>query len=120
MGEVAFDRDEPFSASGWRAAAVLCRTPHGNLHAGVLHRAAAGTTAVLHLGWQDALDLDGPWAPLGATPEVAPEKLMAAAGHCRRIWRVFQASKKFPYALASAVAASTARGASFLARTPKG
>lgn len=100
MGQAAFDKDEPFSASGARAAAVLCRTPQGNLHAGVLHRAAGGATAVLHLGWQDALDMDWPWPRLWATPEVAPEKLMAAAGHCRRIWRVFQAQHKFPYALA--------------------
>ena len=100
MGEAAFDHDSPFSASGARAAAVLCRTEEGTLHAGVLHRGTGGVAAVLHLGWEDRLYIDWRWHRLWATPEVQPEKLMAAAGHCRRIWRTFNANGVFPYALA--------------------
>jgi hypothetical protein len=55
---------------------------------------------VLHLGWEDQLSIEWQWCRLWAAPEVEPEKLMAAAGHCRRIWRTFKSSRKLPYALA--------------------
>lgn len=84
MGEAAFDHEVPFLGQTLRAAAVLCRTEHGNLHAGVLYR-DGDAAAVLHLGWQDYLSRHWEWARLWATPDVEPERLLSIAGLCRRI-----------------------------------
>jgi hypothetical protein len=100
MGESQFDSDVPFMDSGHMAAAVVCRTDHGNLHAGLLHRRAGQHPGVLHLGWQDHLSEEWSWAKLWAVPETEPEKLRVAAGVCRRIMRVYKKRRAFPYALA--------------------
>jgi len=77
---------------------VLCRTPHGNLHAGLLFK-INGITKVLHLGWEDVLldelDLAGLWI----APKVQPELLFAAARMCRSVWRRYLSDRKLPYAL---------------------
>lgn len=99
MGLAVFDDEKPFAESGNSAAAVLCRTEHGNLHAGILYR--KGTQVqVLHLGWFDYLDDQWKWQKLWATPEAEPEKLSVVRGHCRRIWKRYRDTRKFPYALA--------------------
>ncbi|MDX9721521.1 MAG: hypothetical protein RBU37_12300 [Myxococcota bacterium] len=51
MGEAFFEQERAFSTQSHRVAALLCRTPSGNLHAGLLYRDKAGS-AVLHLAWQ--------------------------------------------------------------------
>lgn len=98
MGGVSSDDETPFSSQPLRAAAVICRTPYGNLHAGVLHR--EGTRdAVLHLGWQDTLYDDWHYQRLWAAPDAEPERLRSVAGYCRRIWSRFLVAKSFPYGL---------------------
>lgn len=100
MGEAAFDDDLPFVGQSLRAAAVICRTEQGNLHAGLLYRASNGTAAVLHLGWQDRLYTDWAWPRLWAAPDVEPERLRSVAGMCRLIWKRYQETRRFPYAIA--------------------
>jgi hypothetical protein len=94
-----FPHDGSFSARGGPlAAVVLCRTPHGNLHAGLLFK-VHGEPHVLHLGWEDQLrnhwDLGGLWT----APEVQPEHLFVLARMCRMVWRRFESERKLPYAL---------------------
>lgn len=98
MGEAAFDDEIAFLDQSLRAAAVLCRTEHGNLHAGVMYR-NGDEAAVLHLGWQDYLSQDWTWTRLWAAPDVEPERLVSVAGLCRRIWRTYEQNRTFPYAI---------------------
>ena len=90
-------QDTPFQTTNI-VAAVVCRTEEGNLHAGLLFR-NGDSVAELHLGWEDYLSDRWRWAGVWASPEAPTEKLVAAAGMCRLIWRRFQRDKKFPYAL---------------------
>ncbi|MEQ1571873.1 MAG: hypothetical protein ABMA64_39970 [Myxococcota bacterium] len=99
MPEAVVDGELAFDPYVQRCAVVLCRTEHGNFHVGLLHRAAPGRAAVLHLGWLDYLSMTWPWLRLWVCPETEPEKLMTAAGYCRRIWTKFQEKGVFPYAL---------------------
>lgn len=99
MGDAVFEEETPFLAQPMRAAAVLCRTEYGNLHAGLLYRTHDQKAAVLHLGWQDQLCNDWGWQKLWAAPEVEPERLTSIAGLCRRIWERFERDRTFPYAL---------------------
>lgn len=93
------DGEQAFDPNLQRCAVVLCRTERGNFHLGLLHRGWEGRAAVLHLGWLDYLSTTWPWVRLWVCPEAEPEKLMSAAGHCRRIWSRFQVDRKLPYAL---------------------
>jgi hypothetical protein len=79
-------------------AVVLCRTPHSNLHIGLLYK-GAGTGHALHLGWEDYLSDRWDWGGVLASPRVEPELLFAAARMCRRIWRIFSIEQRFPYGL---------------------
>ena len=99
MQEAALDGERAFDPNLHRCAIVLCRTEHGNLHLGLLHRAETGNAAVIHLGWFNFVSMTWPWLRLWACPETEPEKLMLAAGHCRRVWAKFQEDGTFPYAL---------------------
>ena len=99
MGEAAFESEIPFLSQPRPVAAVLCRTEHGNLHAGLLHRAKDGSAQVLHLGWQDYLYYEWAWPRLWAAPEVEPERLRSVGGLCRRIWKTYQETKRFPYGI---------------------
>ena len=99
MGKAAFEEEIPFLSQPVPVAAVLCRTEHGNLHAGLLHRSKDGTARVLHLGWQDRLSCDWPWPRLWAAPEVEPECLRAVAALCRLIWKNYETDRLFPYAI---------------------
>lgn len=109
MGEAVFDKEVPFLDQPLRAAAVLCRTQHGNLHAGVLYR-DGNRASVLHLGWKDHLDRQWPWSRLWAAPDIEPERLLSIAGLCRRIWRSYQRSRQFPYGIRFAGSSFDARG----------
>lgn len=120
MPEAVFDEEQAFDTNARRCALVLCRTEHGNLHLGLLHRAQSGQAAVLHLGWLDYLDIRWPWPRLWVCPDAEPEKLMSAAGHCRRIWTRFQQDKTFPYALGDFASSFDARGGLVLAPGSKG
>jgi hypothetical protein len=100
LGLATFDDESRFLDSGHRAAAVLCRTEHGSLHAGVLHLDRKDEVQVLHLGWFDRLSTEWKWRRLWATPEAEPEHLRLVSGHCRRIWKRYRESGTFPYALA--------------------
>lgn len=98
MGEPVFDSDVEFLSQPFMAGAVLCRTEQGNLHVGLIYR-DKDQVAILHLGWQDTLLREWQWPRLWATPNVEPERLFSVAALCRRIWRNFNQSRKFPYAL---------------------
>lgn len=99
MLEALLPHDGSFPTRGGPAVAVvLCRVPQGNLHVGLLYE-SAGKCRALHLGWEDFLSDRWTWGGMLASPRVEPELLFAAAGMCRRIWRVFLRDKKFPYGL---------------------
>ena len=99
MGVAEFETDVPFDPGKVPIAAVLARTPHGNLHAGLLYRGAEGGRHALHLGWQDNLQETWPLAVLWVTPDDEPELLNLAASYCRLVWATFVETRKFPYAL---------------------
>lgn len=105
MGEAAFEEEAPFLDQPLKAAAVMCRTEHGGLHTGVLYRESESESAVLHLAWEDRLEIkweghNGPWDRLWAAPRVEPERLMAIAGRCRQIRkRVQKRGGKMRYAM---------------------
>ena len=80
------------------AGAIVGRTEHGNLHAGMLYRHGRDIR-FLHLGWQDALGDEWGWGGLWASPPAPVEKLVAAAAMCRLVWRRFVDEREFPYAL---------------------
>ena len=120
MPEALTDGEHAFDPSVHLCAVVLCRTEHHNLHVGLLHRSIDGRAAVLHLGWLNYLDISWPWLRLWVCPDAEPEKLRAAAGHCRRIWSRFQKDPTFPYALGDFASSFDARGALVLAPGSKG
>lgn len=125
MGEAAFEEDAPFLEQPLRAAAVVCRTEHGNLHTGVLHRNVDGEAEVLHLAWKDNLVLGwegnaGPWRRLWAAPCVEPERLMSIAGKCRLIRKKFREKQKFPSAIRFAQSTFTPGGHLVLGEGSKG
>jgi len=95
MCEAGFEEVKPFVAG---AGAVLCRTEHGNLHAGVVYLHGSAVS-VLHLGWEDSLSRAWKWPRFWAAPDVEPERLSVVAGLCRLIWARFQKTKRFPYGL---------------------
>ena len=119
MGEAAFDDEVAFLDQPLRAAAVLCRTEHGNLHAGVLYR-DGDKAAVLHLGWQDYLSRDWEWTRMWAAPDVEPERLVSVAGLCRRIWRTYERSRTSPYAIRFAGTSFSADGQLVLGEGARG
>jgi hypothetical protein len=111
LGDAAFEDESPFLEQPLGAAAVICRTSRGNLHAGVLHRDDKGQAAILHLAWKDTLsviwaekrqDPAAPpleWERLWAAPSsVEPERLRSVGGRCRLILKQFKSTKKMPYA----------------------
>jgi len=79
------------------AAAIVARTPRGNLHAGVLFRAAGDGAEALHLGWEDRLHSGWEWTGLWAVPDAEPEKLRSVAAVCRRVRTRFERDPRFPY-----------------------
>jgi len=90
-----------FQCSSASAAAVICRTEHGNLHLGIYFKEPGGSASILHLGWEDTLKMnDWNWDRLWASPNTLPEFLDSAAGYCRLVWSEFKKSRSFPYALA--------------------
>lgn len=98
MGVPAFDNEQPFGRASHAAAAVICRTEKGNLHAGLLYR-EDNTTNVIHLGWEDQLSKKWEWPKLWVVPDLEPERLESIGGLCRRIWKCFEETKRFPYGL---------------------
>jgi len=106
MGVAQFEEEAPFDHRVVPLAAVLTRTPHGNLHAGLLYRGENGERCALHLGWQDKLYDRWDFQVLWAAPDAEPELLALAAGHCRLVWAEYQKTRSFPYAFED-------RGASF-------
>jgi hypothetical protein len=88
------------SLSGFRgdAAAILARTPHGNLHAGLVYLRSGGVR-FLHLAWEDTLANDWSLGGVWACPMVERERLEAVAGMCRLVWKGYEKSRKLPYAL---------------------
>jgi len=80
------------------AAAVVCRTEGGNLHAGLLYRDGEGVGA-LHLGWKDSMHNSWGWQGVWASPPAPSEKLVSAAGMCRLVWRRYRRDPRFPYSL---------------------
>lgn len=106
MGVAQFEEEVPFDHRAVPLAAVLTRTRHGNLHAGLLYRGVDGDRCALHLGWQDMLSNDWEWEVLWAAPDTEPELLALAAGHCRLVWDEYEKARTFPYAFED-------RGASF-------
>jgi hypothetical protein len=97
LGEATFERERSFIAEGLGAAAVICRTPEGNLHLGVLHRTPERQAQIVHLGWQDRMSVDWPWERLWVSPEVDPETLFTAGAICRQVLDRFQQHRRFPY-----------------------
>lgn len=80
------------------AAAILARTPHGNLHAGLVYL-RGGAIQFLHLAWQDTLNDHWPLGGVWACPMVEPERLESVAAMCRLVWKEYERSRRFPYAL---------------------
>jgi hypothetical protein len=99
VGVATLDDVTSFASQSHRAAAVMCRTQYGNLHAGIVHRTGDGEVEFLHLGWQDTLSKEWTWCTLWAAPDVESERLVSVAGMCRLVWARFLASQTFPYAL---------------------
>jgi len=89
---------QPFSGTPGAAAAILARTPRGNLHAGLVF-VRSGRVEFLHLAWEDRLATDWPWNGVWACPAVEPERLRSVAAMCRRVRKKFDRDRKFPYAL---------------------
>lgn len=83
-----------------QAAAILCRTPHGNMHAGLLHRKPGQPLEFLHLGWEDSLSQGWSWPYVWACPGLEPERLKSVAAYCRLVWKEFERKKRFPYGIA--------------------
>lgn len=98
LGEASLDSERAFLDQSLEAAAVVCRTEYGNLHAGILYRTDQGAN-VLNLGFQDRLYVDWGWPRLWSAPDCEPELLFHAAATCRRIWELFVKEKKFPYGI---------------------
>ncbi len=120
MPQAVIDGEQAFDPNVQRCAVVLCRTEHGNLHVGVLHRVEPGRAAVLHLGWFDYVSMQWPWLRLWVCPDTEPELLMLAAGHCRSVWSKFQRDGTFPYALGDFASKFDAAGGLVLAPGSKG
>lgn len=97
MGAAQFDEDVRFIDQPLRAAAVICRTPLGNLHAGVLHHDGQSSVFSLSLGWEDKLLDVWQWQMLWAAPDVDPAMLFSVAAMCRLIKKEFDQSRRFPY-----------------------
>jgi len=87
-----------FAESDKPAATCVCRTDHGNLHAGIAYRSADGHH-ILHLAFHNDLRLDDAWPGGGAwaAPSVPAPRLRALAGRCRQVWRRFQETKSLPF-----------------------
>lgn len=99
MGEAKFDTELAFDQQTHEAAAVVCRTTEGNLHAGVYFRTEAGVS-ILHLGSPDRLyENHWTWPRLWAVPESEPELLFHVAATCRLVIKRFKNSKKMPYGI---------------------
>ena len=120
MPRAVVDGELPFDPDVQRCAVVLCRTEHGNLHVGLLHRVERGRSAVLHLGWLDYVSMTWPWLRLWVCPETEPEKLLLAAAHCRSAWARFQTDGTFPYALGDFESTFSETGGLVLANGSKG
>jgi hypothetical protein len=101
MARAVFADESPLPTDQLAAAAVLCRTEHGNLHMGIMYRGRGQKPEFLHLAWDDALsrDWESDWRYLWASPEVEPERLRAMGGLCRQVWRRYQEDRRFAYAL---------------------
>ena len=100
MAGVYFDEEVPFRDQPALAAAVICRTEEGNLHAGILHRSdGTSTVEVLHLGWQDCMRRDWQWRRLWAAPDEEPEVLRSVSGICRLVWKTYAETRQFAYGL---------------------
>lgn len=109
MGLAVFEEEVSFLSQQAGAAAVICRTSHGNFHIGVLHRDKDGGAAILHLAWKDKLSWDWGepptssshalvWRRLWAVPEVEPERLTSVGGYCRLIWKRYKKNQNvMPY-----------------------
>ncbi len=99
MGKPIKGAPDTFARGGCEAAAVVCKTRHGNLHAGVLFLDKDEQPRALHLGWQDQLQNQWPCAGLWAGPEAETENLELVAAYCEVVWQTYQADGTFPYAL---------------------
>jgi hypothetical protein len=100
LGELSLGGFESFKDSGALAAATICRTEHGNLHAGIVHR-KKDVVEFLHLGWEDQLRTDWNWHVAWASPNVLPERLRSVSARCRAIWNRFQTTRSLPYGIPS-------------------
>lgn len=107
MGAAQFESQSSFEKSESYAAAMLCRTRHGTLHAGLLYKRKY-EVKVLHLGWSDNLrdrwaedeNRDTPeWVRFWAAPQIHPSRLFAVSAHCTRIWKKFQQTRLMSYSL---------------------
>lgn len=88
-----------FESAGHNVAAILSRTEHGNLHAGLVFR-RHGSIGYLHLAWEDRLVDEWDWKDgVWVSPQIEPERLTSIAAMCRRVWKTFCANRRFPYAL---------------------
>lgn len=99
MGRAVFEEESAFIDQSMPAAAVLCKTERGNLHMGLLYRGRDGQAEVLHLAWHDNLSREWGWRRMWAHPEVEPERLRSVGGYCRQIWKRYEATKRFAFAL---------------------
>ncbi len=99
MGEARFDTEFSFEQQAYEAAAVICRTNAGNLHAGVYFRSDEGV-GILHLGSPDHLYVNHwTWSRLWAVPACEPEQLFHVAATCRLVIQRFKAEKTMPYGI---------------------
>ena len=99
MGFPVFNDSVRFADQPQAAAAVLCRTEHGNFHLGISYKRAFGPPNFLHLGFQDYLSTEWNWRFLWATADVEPERLDPVAGWCRLIWNRFLETGQLPYGI---------------------
>lgn len=98
MGEPVYDTDSPFAEDNSSAAAVICRTEDGIVHAGLLYKRKEQVNC-LHLGNDNDLKDRWRWGRIWASPNVDPEKLFAVAAWCHRILHTYNKTHGQPGAL---------------------
>lgn len=100
MTPLVRDTERSFAGTTHPMAILLCRTPQGNFHLGILVADDSRTTHTIDLAWEDMVRFDAwqePW--LWAVPEVDDESLAQVRALALRVVAKWQATRRLPYGL---------------------